>query len=483
MDQVTAKNRTQWITPGQYLLFCVLNCFTSPTSTNQLQDWFDTTLLTELYPEAQQFLTPQNIWNNFKYLNDAHLQEIFFQLTQKVLQTQGDSLNTILFDSTNFYTYIDDHPQNSIPKKGHSKDKKDNLNLVNFCLLIDEEKEFPVYYQTYPGNVPDSKYFQDILPEISKWFQRLAPDHPAPDITFVFDKGNNSTDALKIVEQNKWGFIGSLRPSMFQELLQEPYTEFSKIYDTKKKHAVYAFRRMAKIYTDELQVIIVTFDEQVCNKKLHTLENQLAKKFDELQDFTIVQLNSKPQWKDPAKIQKHVETQILESKEFKTMIHIVIEAIEKEAIQYQELRWGLNSSKYLETVNTFGKSIIFTNHLDWSTKDIVLGYRQQFKLEKKFSDMKSTDYIQVRPIFTWTDANIQIHIFICLLALLGQALLKLKLKDLKIQESFLTVCHALENVHKINLFYGNGTNKNSIPPKLNKTQEKLVTKLQLTQFL
>ncbi len=149
--------------------------------------------------------------------------------------------------------------------------------MVNFCLLIDEEKEFPVYYQTYPGNVPDSKYFQDILPEISKWFQRLAPDHPAPDITFVFDKGNNSTDALKIVEQNKWGFIGSLRPSMFQELLQEPSTEFSKIYDTKKKHAVYTFRRMAKIYTDELQVIIVTFDEQVCNKKLHTLENQLAK--------------------------------------------------------------------------------------------------------------------------------------------------------------------------------------------------------------
>ncbi len=67
----------------------------------------------------------------------------------------------------------------------------------------------------------------------------------------------------------------------------------------------------------------------------------------------------------------------------------------------------------------------------------MLGYRQQFKLEKKFSDMKSTDYIQVRPIFTWTDANIQIHIFICLLALLGQALLKLKLKDLKIQRILL----------------------------------------------
>ena len=118
VDQVTAKNRTQWITPGQYLLFCVLNRLTSPAGPDQLQDWFDTVFLTELYPEAQQFLTPQNISNNFECLNNAHLQEIFFQLTQKVLQTQGNSLNTIFFSFDQFLYLYQRSPANSVPKRG-----------------------------------------------------------------------------------------------------------------------------------------------------------------------------------------------------------------------------------------------------------------------------------------------------------------------------------------------------------------------------
>ena len=37
-----------------------------------------------------------------------------------------------------------------------------------------------------------------------------------------------------------------------------------------------------------------------------------------------------------------------------------------------------------------------------STKDIVLTYRQQFKIEEKFAEMKDPAYIQTRPIRHWT---------------------------------------------------------------------------------
>jgi len=270
---------------------------------------------------------------------------------------------------------------------------------------------------------------------------------------------------------------------MFKDLLHEPYTEFSKIYDTQKKHAVYAFRRLIKVYTDDPVVVIVTFDEQVHNKSLHTLEHHLAKKFDELQEFTISQLNTKPQWQDPVKIQKHIDTQILKTKEFKELIQILIEGTERSAVEYQELRWGLNNSQYSEIVKPFGKSIIFSNHTDWSTKEIVLGYRQQFKIEKKFAEMKSTEYIKVSPMRHWTDHNIRVHIFICLLALLGQGLLKLKLQSLQISDSFLDVIHTLETVQKVNLFYGTDGNRYPILPKLTAKQKALVAKFQLESFL
>ena len=482
VNELTTKKRTQGLTPGHYLMFCILNRLTAPKSNRQLKSWFEGTILIEKYPDAAKFLTGQHIWNHFRYFDKDIIKAIFFKLVQSVWMTYGNVKRTLLLDATNFYTYISDHHDNELPKKGHSKEKQNHLNQINFALLIDEKKEFPIYFKTFPGNVPDSQYFKDILPEIFEWLQKLDLGRSKPTINIVFDKGNNSAPALKIIDKNKWNFIGSLRPSMFKDLLQEPYTEFSKIYDTKKKHAVYAFRREATVYTGKRRVIIVTFDEKVHDKSLHTLQYHLTKRFDQLREFNILKLNTKPQWLDPDKISKHINTQILKQKDFKKIIKIILEGTIKATIAYQELRWGLDAGKFTEKTKTFGKSIIFSNNLDWSTKDIVLGYRQQFKVEHKFRDMKSTDYIKTRPIFHWRDKNIRVHIFICILALLGQSLLKLKFKQLKLKGSFLELVDNLKKIHKINLFYDKGRYKQSIMPKLTPIQKKLVSKLNLAHY-
>ena len=482
INEQTAKKRSQGLTPGHYLLFCILNRLTAPKSKRQLESWFEGTLLTEIYPDAAEKLTSQHIWNHFTYFNKDILKEIFFNLLQAVQQAYGDTKGTFLLDATNFYTYIGDHPLNTLPKRGHNKEKRKHLNQINFTLVIDQEKEFPVYYKTFPGNVPDSKHFAEILPEISEWFQKLNPLQPKPTVTLIFDKGNNSLEAMKIIDQNKWDYIGSLRPSMFKDLLKEPYTEFSKIYDTKKKHVVYAFRREAKVYTGERRVIIITFDENVHNKRLHTLEYHLAKRFDELREFSILKLNTKPQWRDPAKISKHIDTQILKQKDFKKIITVILENTIKSATNYQELRWGLDAEQFTDQVKTFGKSIIFSNKLDWSTKEIILGYRSQFKVEHKFRAMKSTDYIKTRPIFHWRDRNIRVHIYICMLAVMGQALLKLRFKQAKLKGSFLELVADLEKIHKINLIYDKGRYKKAIKPQLTQNQKKIVSKLNLARY-
>lgn len=481
INELTNKNRSQGLTPGHYILFCVLNRLTDPKSKNLLSEWFEGTILKDLYSNISEFLTVQHIWNHFnKYFNPEKLKSILFSLVKKVIENHGVPLKTLLIDSTNFYTYISNHPFNELPKRGHSKDGKKHLNLVNFMLLIDKNKEYPIYYKTYPGNINDYTIFTEVLPEISGWFEQLELD--CPDLTLVFDKGNNSEDSMKIIEENQWGFIGSLKPSMFKELLQKPFTEFSKIYDTKKKHSVYAFRREAKVYTDKPRVIIVTFDEKVHNKNLNTLKYHIAKRFDQLKEFSIHKLNTKPQWRAPEKILKHIDTQILKQKDFKKIVRIILESVVKEAVEYQELRWGLNEIYFKEKTNTYGKSIIFSNKTDWTTKEIVLGYRQQYKIEKKFTDMKSHDYIMTRPFNHWTDSNIRIHVFICVLALLGQTLLKMKLNKLKIKGSFSKNVNNLEKINKINLFYNKGGYKKPILPHLSAKQKRLLSKLNLERY-
>ncbi len=479
INEITDKDRSQGLTPGHYILFCVLNRLTDPKSKSLLREWFEGTILKEFYPNISEFLTVQHIWNHFnKYFNPEILNSIFLSLVKKVIELHGVSLNTVLIDSTNFFTYISDHPFNELPKRGHGKDGKKHLNLVNFSLSIDSDEGYPLYYKTYPGNVNDPEAFKEILPELSEWFDQLELD--CSDLTLIFDKGNNSEKSIKIIEENDWGFIGSLRPSMFKELLQEPFTEFSKIYDTKKKHSVYAFRRESKVYTDNPRAVIVTFDENVCDKNLHTLNYHIAKRFDQLREFSIHKLNTKPQWRDPKKILEHTDKQILKQKDFKKIITVILEQVIKEAIQYQELRWGLNDKNYNEKINNYGKSIIFSNKMDWSTKDIVLGYRQLYKIEHRFTEMKSC--LKTRPFRHWKDNNIRVHIFTCLLALLGQTLLKLKLKKLKIKGSFSKNIESLRKIRKINLIYNKGKYKKAILPHLTQKQRKLCSKLDLERY-
>src|SRR4030043_95381 len=92
VDQTTEKIRAQGITPGHYLLFCTLNRLTAPKSTKQLKDWFEGTILAEKYPGALPYLTPQHIWNHFKYFDEGRLKEIYFRLFQAVMGSHGDTL-------------------------------------------------------------------------------------------------------------------------------------------------------------------------------------------------------------------------------------------------------------------------------------------------------------------------------------------------------------------------------------------------------
>ncbi len=480
VNDLTYKERDQGITPGHYILFCVLNRATDPKSKNQLKEWFEGTILKEIYPNASKFLTVQHIINHFSYFNQEIMDKIFLNILKKVIELYGGIDNALLFDSTNFYTYISDHPFNNLPRRGHSKEGRKYLNLINLSLLLEKNKGFPLYYKLFPGNMPDGKIFKQILPEISDFFDKLKVNRP--EITLIFDKGNNSAEAMKLIEENNWGFIGSLRPSSFKKLLRTPFTEFSKIYDTKKNHPIYAFRTESAVYTDKPKSIILTYDETVHNKNLKLLNSHIAKRFNQLKEFTIKKLNTKPQWREPEKILKHIDTQILKQKDFKKIIEIILEIITHETIEYQQLRWGLNSKSYIEKINSFGKSIIFSNKLDWSTKDIVLGYREQFIIEHKFSEIKSDDYIKIRPVYHWKDKNIRVHVFICVLALLGRSILELKFRKLKIKNSFQKLVGSLKKIHKINLCFNKNSYKTSILPHLNMEQKKMLDKLNLRRY-
>jgi transposase len=65
----------------------------------------------------------------------------------------------------------------------------------------------------------------------------------------------------------------------------------------------------------------------------------------------------------------------------------------------------------------FGKRLLITDRVDWSTTEILQAYREQDCIEKIFRSSKDSEHFSIRPQHHYTDQKIRVHIFCCLLGL------------------------------------------------------------------
>src|SRR5664280_2590939 len=93
----------------------------------------------------------------------------------------------------------------------------------------------------------------------------------------------------------------------------------------------------------------------------------------------------------------------------------------------RRLTWTVNTTKRqaLEE-NIFGKRILITDHDDWTVADVVAGYRSQSEIEFGFRQLKDPHEVSFSPMYHWTENNIAVHTFTCVLARQLAHLLRLK---------------------------------------------------------
>ena len=101
----------------------------------------------------------------------------------------------------------------------------------------------------------------------------------------------------------------------------------------------------------------------------------------------------------------------------------------------------------------FGKNVLFTNRLDMETSSIIEHYKDRWIIEDGFRKMNYDDNISVTPMFTWTDQQISLHMFVCVIALLALRILRQKLKDSGMDMSGERALETLRNVQAVGSLY------------------------------
>jgi len=65
----------------------------------------------------------------------------------------------------------------------------------------------------------------------------------------------------------------------------------------------------------------------------------------------------------------------------------------------------------------FGKHVLITDHDDWPAAEVIAGYRSQSEAEFSFRQLKDPRVVSFSPMSRWTEHNIRVHMFTCVLAL------------------------------------------------------------------
>jgi transposase len=449
IDQHVPK-RHQGPSVGQYLLVAALNRCLAPTSKLRMPAWLRSTPLARWLGCAPQQFSSQRFWDNMELLGETQIAALSEALAQRLIETFQLDLTSLVFDCTNFDTFIDTENPSQLPQRGHAKSKRTDLRIVGLALLVSVDFHVPLFWKVYPGNQHDSVTFAQALQELTRRYQALARD--CQSITLVFDKGNNSVRNQGVLDRSDFHFVGSLVPAHFPDLLALPLEKFQPLNDPRLK-PTRALRLTRPVWGQE-RTLVVTFSPELQRKQMRGIEQHLAKKRRALEEL---QAKLRRSQKRDAKgkgytrksLAQHVQ-QICSGQYIAQILHVTV----VEEGDRLKLLYRTDAAAYARIrEQQLGKRLLFTDQHTWSNEQIVLAYRSQCQIEDAFAEMKDPHFLSWEPMFHWTDSKIRVHAFYCVLALILGSLLQRRAARNGLPLSLHALFQALSGIQEVTTLY------------------------------
>src|SRR6266852_4976833 len=395
IDRHVSKRGSQGPSVGHYLLIAALNRCIAPCSKAQIADWYQKTALHRLLPLSSGQLTSQRFWDNMERVGEKQIAAIERDLSRAAVSRFGLDLHCLLFDATNFFTFLDSfNLRAKLPQRGPGKQGHDHLRLLGLAVMVTADGEVPLLHHTYAGNQHDSVTFHSVAEELFERCRSFSQE--VGQITLVFDKGNNSEDNLKLVDQSSLHFVCSLFHTQHPDLLAIPRKTMRRL-DRVQLPAVWAYRTHKRVLGVN-RTVVVTFNQKFFRAQSRTLSREIHKRQRKLEKLQSRLLARRPDDRGKKPTVAGVKKQIQEILRGRHMADLFSTQVRKNQQGLPRLRFQFRQAAYQKLRSTLlGKTILFTSHgEDWSEEQIVLAYRAQHHIEADFRRLKNPRYLSFR---------------------------------------------------------------------------------------
>ncbi|HYA43203.1 MAG TPA: IS1634 family transposase [Syntrophobacteraceae bacterium] len=429
IDSVISRARNETgPTVGEYFFYAWANRMIAPRSKRGLEEWYRKTAIQQIRPVELSALSSERYWEKWQRLSAAQIEEIGRRLLQEIWGRYKHSPHSLLFDTTNYYTYMATKTESELAVRGHNKSGKHHLRQVGLGLLLDRDSSLPLYYKVYPGNLHDSELFRRVLDEMFGLIMGFADEQK--HLTVVFDKGMNSKDNLELIDgREQIHFITTYSTYFAEELARINAKHFVPL-DIEKNRQLMAARkegdRLCALRTTENlwgreRTAVVNFNPLTMRKKLYDFTGKLERLRAELIEYRRKYNRKERDWQSSEAV----------TKRYRKLCDQLYVSHKCYRIRFQKgamsFRKDFAEVRAIEAV--MGKNIIVTDNHDWSTEQIVTACLDRYRIEQQFRASKASCHIQVNPMFHWTDGKIRCHLLTCVIALACLRLLEIKTGD------------------------------------------------------
>lgn len=400
---------------GRTLLLAAFNRAVRPRSKRGWANWAKGTTLHRLFPGlSTQTLTSQHFWDQMDCVPLESLVAMERDLTQAVVKELGIELDTLLYDTTNFFTFIaSTNTRSKLTSRGRSKQKRHDLRLFSLALLVARDGHIPLCSHVYEGKQVDAKVFPESLTKIRERLASLSLS--LEEVTLVYDKGNNSKQNQALIDGlADVGYVASASSahhSDLQDISVDQYEPFSK----ESRLAGIPHLRLTKEIWGVERTVVLYFSQQLHDGQVRGLEQHLQKRLAALTEWKQQLAKPRSGPRSKAAGQKKVE-KLVSGQYIKQVLRVEYYHDRKDANRLAF--WIDTEARQRLEKELFGKRILVTNRHTWSDEDILMAYRGQSDVEEAFRQLKDDEHLALRPQYHWTDQKVHVHTFLCLLALL-----------------------------------------------------------------
>ncbi len=416
IDQVTGPRRSDaGASTGTYLALAALGRLVAPCSKLAFADWWAGTAAGRFTGIGAPALDHRRFWDAMHAAGLEELGEISHRIALAIVDASGVDCSSVALDMTNFATFIDTgNDRAPIAQRGKAKQKRTDLRLVGLGLVVTRDGGIPLTWHAYPGDKPDVTQFPamiDVLAARHAAICAASGQEPA-EMTVVFDAGQNSAANFAHLAGARLRYVGSVPASDCAGLTALPASARA-VVDEDRFGGLTACDTRREVYGAERRAILTHSPELHDKQARGFTGTTLAKAGRKLDELAATLARGKTRRPRPK-----VEAEIARILHDAWARRVITWQLAGDTPKDHRLTWAIDQDRYAALEQEiFGKHVLITDHDDWPAAEVIAAYRSQSEAESSFRQMKDPRVASFSPMFHWTEHNIRVHVFTCVLAL------------------------------------------------------------------